>query len=487
MAAFTIAHISDLHFSQGADETTPHRHSIPHLKLIQQTLNNEPIDKLIVSGDLTNMGDKESLLRVRDWLFGEFSISADEKLGLNLRTNLVSVVPGNHDAYNAKRSPGGYQECWQKSIANYREIFPHPQTISGCTFDWLEKDGRGIYIAYVDSCFLGDPELQHLKGFRNALIHQVGKVARGKLSISQSNQLVAWFDLGMTGELINPNNETSKIPKGKFAQSFKILVMQHYLFEPEGFKDDFFLKIQHRDTVFRNIALADFDMYLCGHKHVSDFSHYLYGQHFDRWAKGRYLMNLFRRRLGANTLPYQFKDSEGKMTSSWLSRFLEIAILKQRSEQVDETTFIESLMDVIRNCVTNPAKFGADLENFVRTHELSGQPFLDADEIQEIHTRICSQLSKKEREVLTQTGLIYISRMVKKMNARPFIHSMCGSSAKASNSSQTLRNFNIYKFEISNQLCRVTRTRFDLQLPKVSKATDHFEFANHHQVALRQA
>jgi len=48
--------------------------------------------------------------------------------------------------------------------------------------------------------------------------------------------------------------------------------MHHYLFEPPEQSSDYFMRIQDRDVVFRNLALSDFDVLLCGQKHVTAFA-----------------------------------------------------------------------------------------------------------------------------------------------------------------------------------------------------------------------
>jgi len=64
--AFRIAHLSDLHFSSGADKGDPsHVHSIPRLKAIERILSSRKCDRIIISGDLSDAGDRESLLRAQ--------------------------------------------------------------------------------------------------------------------------------------------------------------------------------------------------------------------------------------------------------------------------------------------------------------------------------------------------------------------------------------------------------------------------------------
>src|SRR3974377_1779323 len=104
--------------------------------------------------------------------------------------------------------------------------------------------------------------------------------------------------------------------------------MHHYLFEPPNHKDDFFLRVDHRNIAFRNIAMADFDMLLCGHKHVPDFGRTKYGEHFDRKARVPYLFNLFRRLIGIYTVPLQLDDSKGRKMTKALTLLLAALLIQ---------------------------------------------------------------------------------------------------------------------------------------------------------------
>jgi 3',5'-cyclic AMP phosphodiesterase CpdA len=77
MTSFTIAHISDLHFSNGTAKDPPEglSHSISHLQQIQSRFQGRDFDRVIVSGDLTDHGDIESFIRVKEWLHNDEVVS----------------------------------------------------------------------------------------------------------------------------------------------------------------------------------------------------------------------------------------------------------------------------------------------------------------------------------------------------------------------------------------------------------------------------
>lgn len=53
----SIAHISDLHFSMGADATAQHSHSIELLSAAETSIRKLAPDYLFLTGDISNRGD----------------------------------------------------------------------------------------------------------------------------------------------------------------------------------------------------------------------------------------------------------------------------------------------------------------------------------------------------------------------------------------------------------------------------------------------
>ncbi len=463
-ATFKLAHISDLHFSDGADgEAANHAHSIPHLRIVQRLLEAKgPFDRVVVTGDLTNRGDRASLLRVRDWLFGEFSVSADEKLGLNLPLSLVRIIPGNHDAYNCESSVGSPLDNWQKSLHQFYQVFP-TEHLNGCHYDWIEKDGNGLFIALIDSCYLGDPTLDNVTGIRQQAVSRISKIARGKISYKQSRQLLRWCDQGMAGQLLDRESDRL-IAKDVFAKSLKVVAMHHYLFEPAGHFEDFFLRTDHRDIVFKNLVMADVDMSLCGHKHVNDFKPMFYGQHLDVRGKGRYLINLFRRTLGISTLPFQLSDTKGRKFGVKFTQMFWMKLLHTRSElgqDVDSEEFIERAVQAFVEALDRPFDFIDRLRKFSKEYACEGSEFVSEEFVEEIQNRLCSRLTIQERIRLKGIAELSIGRIIRQVNSRPFIQSMTGSSGKASDQGKS-RSVNLYEIEFIGEDCKVTRRRYDI-------------------------
>lgn len=182
--AFTIVHITDLHFSPGADIEEDHVYSPLQLKGIESVLRKKSIDRLIVTGDITEAGDPNSLLRAKDWLYGDFSVSGKEKIGLKLNKDKVRVIPGNHDAFNLKEdNPLTYKDRWQKSLSNFYDAFQDAKAVDtdGCRYEWIPFGESDLFLTYIDTSFLGDPhDLENEKGFSHYL-KRIPRVARGTI------------------------------------------------------------------------------------------------------------------------------------------------------------------------------------------------------------------------------------------------------------------------------------------------------------------
>lgn len=236
MAHFRLAHLSDLHFSSGVYAHAVHEHSIVRLRGVERFFSDTTFDRVLVTGDLTNAGDPDSLLRARTWLFSDFETAPNDRIGLRLDPKRVIVVPGNHDAFNCRSHSPKPLSLWQKSLDNYNTIFEehslrHPQSVR---FDWVEKEGVGLFIVYADTSYIGDGELDDLPSFVHPL-KGLPDMAKGKFTRAQTEQILEWFDRGVRGKLTAPG-ANEHIPRQQFMDSLKIMVAHHYLFEAPGQK-----------------------------------------------------------------------------------------------------------------------------------------------------------------------------------------------------------------------------------------------------------
>ncbi len=464
---FNLIHISDLHFSSGSDRSNQnHAHSIDHLVGLQNKITaSDEMDMLVVSGDISNKGDRQSLIMASGWLFGSIPIGAGEHTGLKLDPKKVGVIPGNHDAWNSGKDNGMLLDRRQRSVENYNYSFPdHAVPISGCSYDWIEKDGNGLYIAFVDSCFLGDTADDTESTFGTL---RYDAMAKGKLTVKQTEQLLEWHDRGMHGLLIK-NNTNDAIKKEKFSQSLKILVMHHYLFEPPEKKSDYFMRIQHRDIVFQNIALSDFDILLCGHKHIASFDVHDYGKHFDRRAVQRHMVNYFRRLIGLESLPIQFTDEKGRRFSKSLTQIAEIIgsclksmiTSKQNKNTMDDNALADKVYEMLKEGLDSPDSLRRNIDRFLHDAGEAGASTLESDELKRIQKRISTGLSISDRKRLREVA-DEVSKMSEQLKSRAFLQIMSGSSAKMPSSNEQKRSFQTYKIDHEADDWKIECQRFE--------------------------
>lgn len=475
---FSLTHISDLHFSEGTDQSNPnHTHSIPHLQGIEKALSQtDTLDLLIISGDISNSGDRQSLITASGWIFRAIPIGNNEFTGLQMHVDKTGIIPGNHDAWNAKSS-GSLLEKRQKSLENYNYAFSAHQIDSetGCYYKWIEKNGHGLYLAFVDSCFLGDTEKNEYDTFGNCRFDQA--IAKGKLSTSQTENLLEWHDRGVNGTLDNPNCPGEVIDRTLFAKSLKIIVMHHYLFEPPGHSSDYFMRLQHRDIVFRNVALSDFDVMLCGHKHIPSFDVHTYGHHFDGRATNRYLVNYFRRLIGLHSYPIQFKDSNGKLLTKCLSIFVQILakLTKKQKQSSDSSAIAEEVFALLKDGLDDPGSLERKIKSFLNSFGIIGAEMLEPHELKEIQKRISVRLSQQERNELKKVASRVVG-MSRKLKSRPFLQVMSGSSAKLC--LNKTRYLNAYKIMPDAGGWKFTSMRFECDTDCASFSDE--PFLQHH-------
>lgn len=120
-----VLHVSDLHISEDiptkdVNLTVKPRygHDFSTFLALDQTLNSIEWDILIISGDITRIGNEQSFIWAKNWIEREIQIENNLFVGLNLikKGKPYVVVPGNHDRFNGKTT--------QSSLGNYNKLFP---------------------------------------------------------------------------------------------------------------------------------------------------------------------------------------------------------------------------------------------------------------------------------------------------------------------------------------------------------------------------
>ena len=450
---FRIAHISDLHFSSGAAPGGRHAHSTKRLDDLARIIEQEKPEYLIVSGDLSDRGDPGSLRSAHQWLFGK-PHAGGKPVGLAWDEDRAIVVPGNHDAYDCPHDRGSALTCRQRSLKNYNGIFPvhamePPQ--KDCRYHWLEKDGEALYVVAADSSFLGDPATERaVPSLRRQWIHVLSAVARGKFSRAQSKLVMQWRDHGARGTLPARIGGGAPVPGPAFSRSFKILVMHHYLFEPEGHRPHPFLGMNDRERVRRSVALCDFDLLLCGHKHVPSVRKTDYRQLFrDSRSRGRLLPELYAQVNWTARRPRRSRGTPTARVTKALEFVLQALVRAVRPERGESSEDYENrLLGILRAGQEKPS----DLT--LRLREATWRYGVD-DELDEIESRLCARLTRLDRDKLNPIAA-RIRGALSRLGDRPFVQIMCGSSAKSVGAGVRRRAVNVYDIAFDAAEVRVT-------------------------------
>lgn len=440
-----IFHISDLHFNESATgKADHHRHSLHCMKRIEPIFEQENPDLVLVTGDVTNIGDKLSFDRVYQWIHDKIYCEG-EYYGLQAKekNKEVLVVPGNHDAFNA-RSSGSNWKRWQSSLEKYFSSFEeYAFDNKGVGYKWIEnEDNNNVFICFVDSCYMGDECTNELPGALN-----LSRIAKGKFSVEQSEIIMGIYDDGIKGNLTDKNE--NRITRSSFLKSIKILMMHHYLFEPSETAQEPLLHLKDRRAVFQNLAMSDFDILLCGHKHKNDFQMLVYLDHFDPRGKVRYAFNHIRRVLGIDSLPLRF-DEDGKSQNRMYRFILSVLYLSKRKQKglTDETA--NEIISILEKSLKNKNVLKEELISYLesRSDESTGDLF-EKDEIIDLHRLIMKRFKgDRKDELLSSAGSL--RGLVTKLAGRPFAQIMAGSAAKSSEKGARSRSFNVY--DISKEL-----------------------------------
>jgi hypothetical protein len=442
-SALKIFHISDIHFNESYDRGEEnYRHSLPCMSEIERVFGDELPDILAVTGDLTNLGDPLSLDRVHQWLRDRINVSA-RYYGLNAKDIPLVVVPGNHDAFNASTA-GSNLRRWQSSLENYHKAFPEAfLRFNGVDYHWFEQGDLKLFICCVDSCYLGDTD----SGFRpNAL--SFNRVAMGKLSGKQSEELVKLYDKGIRGELRDRRGVA--ISAAAFLSSFKLMAIHHYVFEPKDAKPTPTLQMSHKRVVFQNIAMADFDALICGHKHFADHATMRYLDHFEPRGRLRYAFNHVRRVLGLESLPLDETQTEGRSLGHHLRVFLS-ALYFSRTKDRGLTPDIEKgILDCLTRCLSDRTVMKTELVTYLIRMRRGDSRFMwEEQEMLKLYHIIRQNFSVGQVQELTEAARS-LRAVINKLAKRQFIHVAAGSAAKLSEIGKRQRSFNVYTIAADN-------------------------------------
>ncbi len=445
-AKMKILHISDLHFHESIDGVpTNYRHSLACLKDIERLIDKYHPTHIAVTGDITNIGDKISLERAYQWIHDQI-YSNGEYYGLQCvkRGIIPLIVPGNHDAFNAPTTGSEYKR-WQSSLTNFYNAFHAygwDKAENGIMYKWHEDENSSVFFCSLDSCYLGDPETEKL-----GTTISLDRVAKGRLSRRQSATILSLFDQGMAGNLEDIAGK--KIESSRFLSSIKILVMHHYLFEPANSRAEPLLHMSQKRTVFQNLAMSDFDVLLCGHKHIADINVSSYSDNFDRRGQIRLAFNYVRRILGIKSLPLTTGDEGRKLSKALRLVIGLLAITRAKGRPLDSES-TNAIIGILERSLENPILLKEELLKYLTAQDEDGQAgIFDEQELNELYKKIKERFAGEDRRALNKAA-DRIRGIISHLGGRPFAHIMSASSAKASENGSRHRAVNIYEVEKNN-------------------------------------
>jgi len=445
----SILHLSDLHFSAEADERADESiHCTERTEKLGTIIAGLRPDLVIVSGDLSDRGDRESLLRVREYLFGSYAVSGTKRVGLSLPAERVRILAGNHDAFNMLPN-GTARDRVQRALQNFVDVFP--EFVTGpcnCSYEWVEGRSWDAYLSFADSCFVGDPDWEHNKPKGVPFLETT---AKGKLSNEQATKLLQWSDWARDGKLLI---EDQPVPAGRFLRSLKILIMHHYLFEPKHHRSDPTMRFVDQHDVFRNVGLADFDMLLCGHKHVPDFEKHTYGYHMGDRGRWRYAFNCLRRSIGQSSLPVGTYQLAKKTPTQYLRFLFNSVIVVGRSSnnvrQMSPRTF-EAELELLGLAITDPKDFEKQILAVIAEMRNASEFHLDPAECKQLASAVEDRFSAANRAQLAKEMELVGRKLASSFHKRPFIQALAGSATKRATRKDSRRGFFFHEITASDE------------------------------------
>ncbi|MGZ5799533.1 MAG: metallophosphoesterase family protein [Burkholderiaceae bacterium] len=476
-----IAHLSDLHFIVTNDgRPAKHGHSVNSLRKISSLLDEQKPDCLLITGDITDRGDWISFREAYQWIHGEIFVD-NEWIGLHAKNkNLkVIIVPGNHDAYNSSRW-GGMQNRWQKSLRNYYDNFKEYAFKDQDSVDyiWISKDNLKVFISRIDSCYIGGKETDAYAygGFPPA-----DKIAKGKISLRQSEKIFSLYDQAIQGKLQTESGETIK--RNEFLYSLKIVAMHHYLFQPADDKAEKLLEVDDAKDIFQNLAMADFDILLCGHKHIGDIYLTNYLSHFDPRGKLSLSLNYLHRICGLPTLPLKTDNHHRPFAQSLRFIIPFLAISKAKGATLSNEN-VEDIISILEHSLDNPILIMDELRNYLEQRPfIKGTGIIGEQELRNLYIKIREKLPNDELSHRNKVIAKPLNSLFRKLNSRQFIQVMAASSAKSTGIHSKARAINIYDitseenkfcfsvntFHWDNNAVAPDGTKGDFSSPVVSK------------------
>lgn len=442
VAKYRIMHLSDFHFSFGETPTTL-RHSLPHLRGVEQVLEESKPDLVIVTGDLSAQGDRNSLERAKNWLTAQETFNG-ESYGLNLsgRSPKIPfvVVAGNSD-FTIKPVGGDTELRIDTSLRYFRQLFSDGEVCPGVSYLSVGQEPVFFFKLTIPPSSEECSRESQTKGYSVAEIRDVYRSEWNRISRIHSD--ACRNGVCASGSLLATPQQYTRSPK-------MLITHQPLLEGTPGI-----LESEAKDFL-HSLASIGIHVFFCGHQHV----HLLEQQPLSKFKRKkdptrsvhRYLLHC----LGIHDVPH-WRGGDGKRLPLRLGPFIVSLVEQAKSWIANDPRTVPTDEAVISRC-----------EEFLR------EMFDSHDD--QIPTKMISQLKSqlvelhKDEETVNEVACIeellkslsyqQISKLREACKSKPvtgfyrefynrsIIQCRCGSSGKINGPANRQRNLQIYDIEI---------------------------------------
>lgn len=224
MKKIRVVHISDLHISEhllrdpDLHFELPHRygHDIQVFLALDDFLNNNEWDVLVISGDVSRIGNSESFEILRNWLYNKINVE-DIEVGLNISESPSKhciIIPGNHDSFNGN--------LVQTRLENYNREFDE---VTRDHVVPIEFDNKTVNFHLFDSTW------------------EKGGFAEGRI------------------------DPTDMVVKHIDKKSYDIALMHHHFIQPPKHKREKTTELKNSEKVAAYMLNSGFNCVMFGHTH----------------------------------------------------------------------------------------------------------------------------------------------------------------------------------------------------------------------------
>lgn len=189
--------------------------------------------------------------------------------------------------------------------------------------------------------------------------------------------------------------------------------------------------------------MSDFDLLLCGHKHIADIHTYSYLDHFDPRGKIRLAFNHVRRSLGISSLPLG-RDINGRIQNRVVRFILGFLVLSKTKGGALSNENTSEIIEILERSLNSPDVLRDELRRYVQKRDEVRQAGLfDDEEIRELQERIKATFTAAQRKQLVRSAMS-LKGLIERLGGRPFGQIIAGSSAKRSETGERARALNMY-------------------------------------------